>query len=348
MKFWCTYLIKENLLFQKAYKSLYHGSSGSGRQSGTLYSLKNKLRRTNVNGKVKSNFSAHEELLLTVTESLIKEQAFAYFGMEEESSAPTKNCVENPQAMKTEEAITMLENFVRFYGYAQFDLQEKAPPPAEASALQAAGQRRVYVQAQLPNGQIVLLPATMAGELPQDHVYNYSMNVCHWGLHLMQMNDTAKEGDLNRTIVNLKYCIPFFFSHSRLSKYFVECLDYLRKVCYTLSPQQRLRTLEGSFVNSFGGKGNNVEADLRQEHSVCNSKELIRQLGANKTESAITRVTGAADTVSKLVDYINYSMEKPSGFAQHKKPVSDEESRKSKGVGHLLESEAFSQIMFWL
>ena len=220
----------------------------------------------------------------------------------------------------------MLENFVRFYGYAQFNLQEKAPPPAEASALQAAGQRRVYVQAQLPNGQIVLLPATMAGELPQDHVYNYSMNVCHWGLHLMQMNDTAKEGDLNRTIVNLKYCIPFFFSHSRLSKYFVECLDYLRKVCYTLSPQQRLRTLEGSFVNSFGGKGNNVEADLRQEHSVCNSKELIHQLGANKTESAITRVTGAADTVSKLVDYINHCMEKPSGFAQHKKPVSDEES----------------------
>ena len=48
----------------------------------------------------------------------------------------------------------------------------------------------------------------------KDEVYNCSMNVCHWGVHLMQLNDTAKEADISRVIVKLKYCLPFFFSHN--------------------------------------------------------------------------------------------------------------------------------------
>ena len=97
------------------------------------------------------------------------------------------------------------------------------------------------------------------------------------------------------------------------------------KVCHTLSPKQQLRTLEGSFVNTFGGKGNNVEADLRQEHSVRNCKELIRHLGANKTEAAITRITSASDTVAKLVDCIDVNMGKPPSHSHHKKRTSSEE-----------------------
>ena len=48
----------------------------------------------------------------------------------------------------------------------------------------------------------------------KDEVYNSSMNVYHWGVHLMQLNDTAKEADISRVIVKLKYCLPFFFSHN--------------------------------------------------------------------------------------------------------------------------------------
>lgn len=55
----------------------------------------------------------------------------------------------------------------------------------------------------------------------QDTVYNYSCNLCHWFLNLLTMEDIVREGDVVRLIPTLKYSLQFFFSHSRLSKYFV-------------------------------------------------------------------------------------------------------------------------------
>jgi hypothetical protein len=114
------------------------------------------------------------------------------------------------------------------------------------------------------------------------------------------MHDTATEGDLYRAVLNSKYVVPFFYSHSKLSKYLVENIDYVLKCEYLSSPLQRIRVLEGSFVNVRGGLGKNVESDLVQEHSVCNQKSLIKTLGANKTETSITRVTRSADALVEI------------------------------------------------
>lgn len=81
----------------------------------------------------------------------------------------------------------------------------------------------------------------------------------------------------------------------------VEHIDFVLKCEHLLSPLQRMRVLEGSFVNIYGGKGQNVESDLVQEHSVCNQKSLIKTLGANKTERAISRVTSANILVQTYV-----------------------------------------------
>ena len=78
--------------------------------------------------------------------------------------------------------------------------------------------------------------------------------------------------------------MPFFFGHSHLSKYFVECIDTILKATATTSEQTRLHLLEASFTNVRGGTGKNVETDLVMEHSVRNKKKLVRNLGANKTE----------------------------------------------------------------
>lgn len=45
------------------------------------------------------------------------------------------------------------------------------------------------------------------------------------------------------------------------------------------------------------GKGNIIEANLVQEHSVRNQKELIRNLCANKSETAIST---AAPVISQM------------------------------------------------
>lgn len=43
-----------------------------------------------------------------------------------------------------------------------------------------------------------------------DELYNYSLQLCHWYLQLLELSDTAKEGDMNRLILNCKYNLPFF------------------------------------------------------------------------------------------------------------------------------------------
>lgn len=77
-------------------------------------------------------------------------------------------------------------------------------------------------------------------------------------------------------------------------------MDYLLKTEKLLSPLQRIRVLEGSYVNNLCGHGNNVECDLVQEHSVCNQKALIKALGANKSEKSISRVTASADAIDEV------------------------------------------------
>jgi hypothetical protein len=88
----------------------------------------------------------------------------------------------------------------------------------------------------------------------------------------------------------------------------------------------RLRVLEGAFVNTSGGIGHNVEADLVQEHSVRNRKDVIRMLGANKTDIAMLRVTNAADAVASVVDKFDNGNDitKPSNWHGRRADNSDE------------------------
>ncbi|CAG2230058.1 unnamed protein product [Mytilus edulis] len=139
----------------------------------------------------------------------------------------------------------------------------------------------------------------------QDQVMNYFINVIEWGLLIINMNDTAKEGDFERLEVNCKAGIGFLLGHSVFSKYFGELVNYLLLTKHLLSPEMSLRALEGAFINTKGGPGKNKEADLVQEHCIRNKKDLIRSLGANKTEKAVMRACGAADTcvgVGRTVD----------------------------------------------
>ena len=116
----------------------------------------------------------------------------------------------------------------------------------------------------------------------KDEVYNYFNNLAQWFMHIESFNRMAKEGDITMIVPNLLLSLPYFHKHSSLSKYLVECINYCIQVECLLSPLQKLRVLEGSFVNVRGGHNNNVESDLLQEHSVRNQKTLIKQLGANK------------------------------------------------------------------
>ncbi|KAK6175941.1 hypothetical protein SNE40_014314 [Patella caerulea] len=278
---------------EKCYKALYKVEN----TPGTLHYFKTILHRNDVNGKVKGRFKPHHELLVAVGEGMIREQILEFCNMECEDDIPQHIKLEGFDKLKDfdkREVLTkLIREFLIFYGYGNVHL----------------------------GGHI------MSENQEIDELQNYCSNLCHWALHLIELDDTAKEGDMSRLLLNCRYSIPFFYSHSALSKYLVENIDFIIKTEYLLSPLQKLRVLEGSFVNVRGGVAQNVESDLVQEHSVCNQKSLIKSLGANKTEKAISRITRAADMISSICDKFDKTVNlKPKG-SRHSKCISETDTQ---------------------
>ena len=193
----------------------------------------------------------------------------------------------------------------------------KANPPH-------TGKPAYTVVGRAEDGELLVKPTP----LKEDQLMSYANNYAQWTLHLMNLNDTAKEGDMDRMLLACKMNIPFFYSHSNLSKYFIENLDMLVKILFSESPLMQLRLLEGSFVNPTGGPGNNIEIDLAMEHSVRNRKDAIRNLGANKTEIAIQRVSMAADTVARVSEQIFGKATVTPKSDRHAKKVSKTDHQK--------------------
>ncbi|KAK3083965.1 hypothetical protein FSP39_006061 [Pinctada imbricata] len=266
---------------EKLFKTFYKAQSGS--QPGTLAYYRNILRKTGVNGKVKSNFQAHSEFIILVTKELIGQQ------MEE--------------------------------------VLEKHPGIIPSNIKEATLETKKKIMASIMDKfEDKFQNSTQQQNSTDDFLYNYTSQLCQWGLHYLAMDDTAKEGDITRIIPNLKRCIPFFFSHSKLSKYLVECINYIVQYEHS-SPMTKLRILEGSFVNRRGGIGKNVEADLVQEHSVRFQKELIRGLGSNKSEAAITRVTSASNLLSAVISNFDSSLNVKQKAPHHTVQTNPEDTR---------------------
>lgn len=271
-----------------------------------------------MNGRVKGRFQPHFDLLMTVGEGLVKEQFMEFFQMENKYSEPNHKNFEDINSKSSEEQKSLLLatviDFMKYFGYCNADTAEGLPQPLRGSL-------QYQVQKVGDENQWILIPFH---ETPQsDEVFNYAMQLCHWFLQILELHDTAKEGDLNRTVLNCKYSIPFFYSHSRLSKYLVENVDYLLKTEFFLSPLQRIRVLEGSYVNIWGGHGKNVECDLVQEHSVCNQKALIKALGANKSDKSISRVTVSADAIDEICTKFDESVILKPKSGRHSSTVSE-------------------------
>ena len=233
-----------------------------------------------------------------VGKAMILEQALEFFGMESTDQEPTKNVPEEEDSLQKMKA--MLRPFITYYGYLKFSISAETE--------------------------------TSVNTLPVDEFFNYANNLCQWAMVLDNMNDTAKEADLERMVLNCKQLVPFFYSHSHLSKYLRENVDLLIKTEYLLSPVQRLRTLEYSYVNTNGKKGQSKESDLAIENSVKNRKVLIKSLGANKTEQGITRVTDAADAISWVVDKVDTSLNIQRKSGWHSRPTTEDDVAKVKSI----------------
>ena len=74
-------------------------------------------------------------------------------------------------------------------------------------------------------------------------------------MKIMIMNDTAKGDNLEQMAINMKENTSFFYGHSVYSKHLTECVNSILQSEYLLSPMERVRMLEGAFVNISGRPG---------------------------------------------------------------------------------------------
>lgn len=85
-----------------------------------------------------------------------------------------------------------------------------------------------------------------------DHLKNYALWVIQMGMMLLQMNDTEKEGDGERAIINSKVLLLMFRSTARSKKYAFEMLRLISKVRCQFTKKMAERTIHGRFVNWKG------------------------------------------------------------------------------------------------
>ncbi|KAH3718367.1 hypothetical protein DPMN_061170 [Dreissena polymorpha] len=151
-----------------------------------------------------------------------------------------------------------------------------------------------------------------------DDLKNYVMNFLQHYFIILNLKDAVKGGDVFRINNCLKMMIPFFYNHSPLSKYMVECLDYILKTEVMLPPKLAIQVRAAACVNPKGAKAKNKAADMQKENQVNEMKELFKGLGSNKNEHSIETISKAYPVVNDIVSHIDLQISNKEVKSSHK------------------------------
>ena len=132
----------------------------------------------------------------------------------------------------------------------------------------------------------------------EDMLHEHSIQLLSIGLMYMYFRDAIKEGDGERMLRSWRYMLPIFVATGR-KNYAKEALLFIAHqelIPGRLSQQM----LWSRFVNTTGGAGHNIPADLHNEHLNKLCKNSVKALGSNKTKKGVTRTGKALGTILHL------------------------------------------------
>ena len=149
----------------------------------------------------------------------------------------------------------------------------------------------------------------------KDAAYNYAHVFCHLASLALEFKDAWSEGDGNRVLRCWKVFLLHFYSSGR-TKYSWEALR-MQFQLVTLSPSLSHQLKWGRFVNTHGGLGRNIPCDLFNEHMNKLFKEIINNMGANMTASAIKRSARSVTTLCHIRDKFDSESNVPVPTSSH-------------------------------
>ena len=109
------------------------------------------------------------------------------------------------------------------------------------------------------------------------------------------------------------------------NKYALAALRLQASVMAMLTPSQAEILVWNRTVNNKGGAGCNISMDIRMEHLICLTKELLKHLGVNITENAARHCSKTIGHVDELVSSVDTDLkvQRPSGHHKMTKRDSD-------------------------
>ena len=163
------------------------------------------------------------------------------------------------------------------------------------------------------------LPSPMSDIPPDtdDREMNYALQCIQLGVMLMQLNDTEKEGDGERRLINWKLLMLYFRSRKHGMKYAYEAMRLITCVKGLYTEQMAHRITHGQFVNVKGGAGNNCANDLGMEMLIKHYKVILKGMCGNKTLKAVERSSAAAYGLNKIVQSYDITSDIPPDSTSH-------------------------------
>ncbi len=122
-----------------------------------------------------------------------------------------------------------------------------------------------------------------------DHVLSYARDLLTLGLLYLEFSDAIREGDGERILRCWRFFLLVFKATGR-TNYSKEAFVLLAQYHFIFSDRMRMQLLWSRTVNVHGCPGKNITCDLHMEHLNRECKSSISGLGANITDSTITRV----------------------------------------------------------
>lgn len=125
--------------------------------------------------------------------------------------------------------------------------------------------------------------------MKSDKLQAYSCETLTLGLLLAEFVDAIHEGDGSRIIRCWRFFLLLFKATNRVN-YSIEAFTLLCQHQFLFSEQMKKQLEWSRTVNVHGKPGKNIPMDLHMEHLNRHCKTMIKGLGANVTEHAISRV----------------------------------------------------------
>ena len=151
----------------------------------------------------------------------------------------------------------------------------------------------------------------------EDKVKNYGLFFIYLTVMFLQLEDTAREGDGERNLLNQKLLIPLFKSLGPYSKYATEMFVAVSQVEATATERMAQELKWGYFTNWRGGPGRNIEEDMTQEIFNKISKSIVQRMGANKKMPAIEKVCRAVGGLRSIRDNFDLTINLHPESAHH-------------------------------